>query len=58
MSRESLRLQGYLYQVSFPRSLKTSKCNKIYIMLNFVIKTPEIKVLKNEGMIFELFRNK
>ena len=34
---ESLGMPNYLYQISFPRSIKTSKCNKTCIMLNFVM---------------------
>ncbi len=28
---------------SFPRPIKTSKCNKIYIILNFVMRALEFK---------------
>ncbi len=43
-----------LYRDIIHRSLKPSKCNKTYIMLNFVMKTLEFKVfLKNGGMIFD-----
>ncbi len=49
MWRESLATPNYLYRISFPRLLKTSKYNKTYIMLNFVTKTLEFKVSKEQG---------
>jgi hypothetical protein len=36
------------YRISFPRSIKILKCNKTYIMLDFVMKTLESKVLIEE----------
>ena len=59
IARRSIESQEFCdYQITyieyhshlFPRSLETSKCNKIYIMLNSqLMKTLEFKVFQEQG---------